>query len=180
MKPDEEVPEEEVIKEEEEVEEEKPKKRRGRAIVDIDLDDALYKEALKDVLAVNEMLPSEPDVKSPVLREFIAFREECETLRRLLKPYAKNDKFDFLSDEFDLKKAMELAKEMIAVNSNEEEVIDGEPSPHVQELFKKLWQMYVDCKWFEAMMKGKKPVTPKDLKYVQAPEDLIKASGEKI
>jgi len=179
MKPEEEVQEEEVI-EEEEVEEEKPKKRKSGITVDIDLDDALYKEALKDVLAINEEIPREPDVKSPELREFIAFKEECETLRTLLKPYAKNDKFDFLSDEFDLKKAMELAKEMIGVNSQDEEFIDGEPSPYVQELFKKLWQKYIDCKWFEAMMKGKKPVTPKDLKYVQAPEDLIKASGEKI
>jgi len=180
MTTEEEIQEEEMVEEEEEVEEEKPKKKKGKAVVDIDLDDVLYKEALKDVLAINEMLPSEPDVKSPELREFIAFKEECETLRRLLKPYAKNDKFDFLSDEFDLKKAMELAKEMIGVNGQDEEVIDGEPSPYVQELFKKLWQKYIDCLWFEAMMKGKKPVTPKDLKYVPAPEDLIKASGEKI
>jgi len=178
MKPEEEAPEEEVI--EEEVEEEKPRKGRGKAVLELDLDDVLYKEALKDVLAVNEELPREPDVKSPELREFIAFKEECEALRNLLKPYARSEKFDFLSDEFDLKKAMELAKEMIGLNSGDEEVVDGEPSPYVQELFKKIWQKYIDCKWFEAMMKGKKPITPKDLKYVPAPEDLVKASGEKI
>jgi hypothetical protein len=179
MKTEEEIPEEEVIEEEEEVEEEKPKKMKGSAVVEIDLDDALYKEALKDVLAINEEIPREPDVKSPELREFLSFREECETLKSLLTPYSKDGKFDFLSDEFDLRKAMELAKEMIGAK-HDEEVIDGEPSPYVQELFKKLWQKYVDCKWFEAMMKGKKPITPKELKYVPAPEDLIKASGEKI
>jgi hypothetical protein len=179
MKEEEEVLGEEVV-EEEEVEEEKPKKRRGGAVLEIDLDDVLYKEALKDVLAVNESLPAEPDVKSPELREFIAFKEECDALKSLIKPYVKNRKFDILSDEFDLKKAMEMAKEMIGIDGRDEEFIEGEPSPYVQELFRKLWQKYVDCMWFEAMMKGKKPVTPKELKYAPPPEDLIKASGEKI
>jgi len=179
MKEEEEVLGEEVV-EEEEVEEEKPKKRRGGAVLEIDLDDVLYKEALKDVLAVNESLPAEPDVKSPELREFIAFKEECDALKSLIKPYVKNRKFDILSDEFDLKKAMEMAKEMIGIDSRDEEFIEGEPSPYVQELFRKLWQKYVDCMWFEAMMKGKKPVTPKELKYAPPPEELIKASGEKI
>jgi hypothetical protein len=178
MKEEEEVLGEEVV--EEEVEEEKPKKRRGGAVLEIDLDDALYKEALKDVLAVNEALPAEPDVKSPELREFIAFRDECNALKSLIKPYVKNGKFDILSDEFDLKKAMEMAKEMIGIDGRDEEFIEGEPSPYVKELFRKLWQKYVDCMWFEAMMKGKKPVTPKELKYAPPPEDLIKASGEKI
>jgi len=179
MKEEEEVLGEEVA-EEEEVEEEKPKKKRSGAVLEIDLDDALYKEALKDVLAINEALPAEPDVKSPELREFIAFKEECDTLKSLIKPYVKNGKFDILSDEFDLKKAMEMAKEMIGIDGQGEEFIEGEPSPYVQELFRKLWQKYVDCMWFEAMMKGKKPVTPKELKYAPPPEDLIKASGEKI
>jgi hypothetical protein len=179
MKEEEEVLGEEVVGEEE-VEEEKPKKKRSGAVLEIDLDDALYKEALKDVLAINEALPAEPDVKSPELREFIAFKEECDALKSLIKPYVKNGKFDILSDEFDLKKAMEMAKEMIGIDGRGEEFIEGEPSPYVQELFRKLWQKYVDCMWFEAMMKGKKPVTPKELKYVPPPEDLIKASGEKI
>ena len=178
MKEEEEVLGEEVV--EEEVEEEKPKKRRGGAVLEIDLDDALYKEALKDVLAVNEALPAEPDVKSPELREFIAFKEECDALKSLIKPYVKNGKFGILSDEFDLKKAMEMAKEMIGIDGRGEEFIEGEPSPYVQELFRKLWQKYVDCMWFEAMMKGKKPVTPKELKYAPPPEELIKASGERI
>lgn len=179
MSEEEEVLEEEVV-EEEEVEEEKPKKRRSGAVLEIDLDDALYKEALKDVLAINESLPAEPDVKSPELREFIAFKEECDALKSLIKPYVKNGKFDILSDEFDLKKAMEMAKEMIGIDGRGEEFIEGEPSPYVQELFRKLWQKYVDCMWFEAMMRGKKPVTPKELKYAPPPEDLIKASGERI
>jgi len=179
MSEEEEVLGEEVVGEEE-VEEEKPKKRRGGAVLEIDLDDALYKEALKDVLAINELLPAEPDVKSPELREFIAFKEECDALKSLIKPYVKNGKFDILSDEFDLKKAMEMAKEMIGIDGRGEEFIEGEPSPYVQELFRKLWQKYVDCMWFEAMMKGKKPVTPKELKYAPPPEDLIKASGERI
>jgi len=179
MSEDEEVLGEEVV-EEEEVEEEKPKKRRSGAVLEIDLDDALYKEALKDVLAINESLPAEPDVKSPELREFIAFKEECDALKSLIKPYVKNGKFDILSDEFDLKKAMEMAKEMIGIDGRGEEFIEGEPSPYVQELFRKLWQKYVDCMWFEAMMRGKKPVTPKELKYAPPPEDLIKASGERI
>jgi len=179
MSEEEEVLGEEVA-EEEEVEEEKPKKRRSGAVLEIDLDDALYKEALKDVLAINESLPAEPDVKSPELREFIAFKEECDALKSLIKPYVKNGKFDILSDEFDLKKAMEMAKEMIGIDGRGEEFIEGEPSPYVQELFRKLWQKYVDCMWFETMMKGKKPVTPKELKYAPPPEDLIKASGERI
>ena len=92
----------EEVAEEEEVEEEKPKKKKGGAVLEIDLDDVLYKEALKDVLAVNESLPAEPDVKSPELRKFIAFKEECDALKSLIKPYVKNRKFDILSDEFDL------------------------------------------------------------------------------
>ena len=179
MKEEEEVLGEEVA-DEEEVEEEKPKKKRSGAVLEIDLDDALYKEALKDVLAINEALPAEPDVKSPELREFIAFKDECDALKSLIKPYVKNGKFDILSDEFDLKKAMEMAKEMIGIDGRGEEFIEGEPSPYVQELFRKLWQKYVDCMWFEAMMRGKKPVTPKELKYAPPPEDLIKASGERI
>jgi hypothetical protein len=168
---------EEVVEEEVE-EEEEPK--NSKAIVDIDLDDVLYKEALKDVLAVNEEIPSEPDVKSPELKEFIEFKEECEALMSMLKPYAKGKNFDILSDEFDLKKAMELAKEMIGINGREEEVIEGEPSPYVQELFKKIWQKYIDCRWFEAMMRGKRPITPKDLKFQKAPDDLLKIEGERI
>ena len=178
MREEEDVPEEVV--EEEEVEEEKPKKRRSGAVVEVDIDDVLYKEALRDVLAVNEALPAEPDVKSPELRELIEFRERCNALKALIKPYVKNGKFDILSEEFDIKKAMEMAKEMIGIDGRDEEFIEGEPSPYVQELFRKLWQMYVDCRWFEAMMKGRKPVTQKELKYAPPPEDLVKASGEKI
>jgi hypothetical protein len=84
-----------------------------------------------------------------------------------------------LSDEFDLKKAMEIAKEMIGIE-REEEVIEGEPSPYVQELFMEIWQKYIDCKWFEAMMRGKRPITPKDLKFQKAPDDLLKIEGERI
>jgi hypothetical protein len=174
MKNEEEAVEEEVA--EEEVEVEKPKK----VAVEIDLDDALYKEALKDVLAINAELPSEPDVKSPELREYIAFKEECEALMNLLKPYVKSRNIDILSEDFDLKKAMELAKEMIGVDGRDEEVIEGEPSPYVQELFKKLWQKYIDCRWFEAMLTGKRTITPKDLKFQKAPEELLRAEGEKI
>ena len=178
MKPGEDVVEEEVIKDEE-IEEEKPKKEKRSVAVNADLDNLMYKEALKDVLAINETIPSEPDIKSPELKEFFAFKEECETLMKLLKPYIPDDKFDFLSDELDLKKAMEMVKRMIGLDGREE-VIEGEPSPYVQELFKKLWQKYVDCRWFELMMRGKRPITPKELKYIPAPEDLIKAPGEKI
>ena len=178
MKGEEDVTEEEVV--EEEVEEEKPRNRKGGAVIEIDLDDAMYKEALRDVLAINEMLPAEPDVKSPELRELIEFRERCNALKSLIKPYVKDGKFDILSEDFDLKKAMEMAKEMIGIDGQDEQLIEGEPSPYVQELFKKIWQMYIDCQWFDAMMKGKKPVTPKELKYEKAPADLINASGEKI
>jgi hypothetical protein len=170
--------EEEII--DEETPEEKPKKSKGGVMVEIDMDDALYKEALKDVLAINEALPSEPDVKSPELREYISFKEECEALMSLIGPYVKSYKFDILSEDFDLKKAMEMAKALVGINGRGEEVIEGEPSPYVQELFKKIWQKYIDCRWFEAMMKGKKPVTPKDLKFQKAPEELLRAEGEKI
>jgi hypothetical protein len=30
------------------------------------------------------------------------------------------------------------------------------------------------------MIKGKKPIVPKDLKFQKAPEDLVKAEGERI
>ena len=181
MKEEEEVLGEEVA-EEEEVEEEKPKKKKGGGEYELvlNIEDLAVKEALSDVLAVNEEIPKGPAVKSQELRELIDFKEECDALKSLIKPYVKNGKFDILSDEFDLKKAMEMAKEMIGIDGQGEEFIEGEPSPYVQELFRKLWQKYVDCMWFEAMMKGKKPVTPKELKYAPPPEDLIKASGEKI
>jgi len=171
--------EKEVVEEVEFEETEEQIPRKNKVTVDIDLDDELYNEALRDVLSINEEIPKEPDVKSPELKELIAFKEECEALMTLIKPYSKDRNFDILSDEFSLKKAMEMAKEMIGINSSEE-IIEGEPSPYVQELFKKLWQKYIDCKWFEAMMKGKRPITTKDLKFQKAPEDLLKIEGEKI
>lgn len=172
---------EEVI-EEEEVEEERPKKKkRGEYEVVLDIEDLAIKEALNDVLAVNEAIPKEPAVKDPELIEFLNFRETCKTLIELLKPYIPQDQnIDILSEDFDLKKAMQLAKKMVGINGSEEEVIEGEPSPYAQELFKKVWQKYIDCRWFFAMMKGKKPTTPKDLKFAKAPEELLKMSGEKI
>ena len=181
MKEEEEVLGEEVA-EEEEVEEEKPKKKRSGAVLEIDLDDVLYKEALKDVLAINEALPAEPDVKSPELREFIAFKEECEALMELLKPYLPQDQedIDILSEDFDMKKAMALVKKMAGIDGRGEEYIEGEPSPYAQELFKKVWQKYIDCRWFFAMMKGRKPATPRDLKFAKPPEDLLRAEGEKV
>jgi hypothetical protein len=176
----EEVPEEEVVEEEEEAEEEKPRRRKGKAVVEVDLDDMLYKEALKDVLAINEEIPRDADIKVPELREFIEFDEKCNALEELIKKYKKEGKINIFSEDFSLKDAMELAKEIVGIDGHDEEFIEGEPSPYVQELFKKIWQLYVDCKWFRAMLKGKKPTTPKDLKYVSAPEELIKATGEKI
>ncbi|MCI4409944.1 MAG: hypothetical protein JHC26_12695 [Thermofilum sp.] len=175
--------EEEIVEEEEKVEKEEEEKRKPKAKseVVIDLDDMVIKEALKDVLAVNEEIPKEPTVKSEELRELINFKEECEALMELIRPYMPEDKIDnMLTDNFDIKKAMEIAAKMAGLDGNEEELLDGEPSPYVKELFKKIWQKYIDCKWFEAMMKGKKPVMPKDLKFVKAPEDLVKAEGEKI
>jgi hypothetical protein len=140
------------------------------------------KEALNDVLAVNEEIPKEPSVKSQELREFIDFKQECEALMELLKPYLPQDQdIDILSEDFDLKKAMTLAKRLAGLDGKEEgEIIEGEPSPYAQELFKKVRQKYIDCRWFFVMIKGRKPTTPKDLKFGRAPEDLIKIEGEKI
>jgi len=174
---------EEVI-EEEEVEEEKPKRRgSGEYELVLNIEDLAVKEALSDVLAVNEEIPKGPVVKSQELRELIDFKEECEALMELLKPYLPQDQedIDILSEDFDMRKAMALAKKMVGIDGRrEEEYIEGEPSPYAQELFKKVWQKYIDCRWFFAMMKGRKPATPKDLKFAKPPEDLLRAEGEKV
>ena len=184
MKEEEEVLGEEVV-EEEEVEEEKPKKKKGGGEYELvlNIEDLAVKEALSDVLAVNEEIPKGPAVKSQELRELIDFKEECETLMELLKPYLPQDQedIDILSEDFDMKKAMALAKKMVGIDGRrEEEYIEGEPSPYAQELFKKVWQRYIDCRWFFAMMKGRKPATPRDLKFAKPPEDLLRAEGEKV
>jgi len=172
---------EEEITEEEEQEKEK-EKPKAKADVIIDLDYEITKEALKDVLAINEEIPKEPPVKSEELRELIEFKQECEALMELLKQYMPEEQIDdILSENFDLKAAMKMAAKMAGLTKQEEEeLLDGEPSPYVQELFKKIRQKYIDCKWFFTVMKGKRPVTPKDLKFMKAPEDLIKAEGERI
>jgi len=172
--------EEEITKEEGEVEEKERPKVKPEVV--IDLDDEMAKEALNDVLAINEEIPKGPIVKSEELREFMEFKEECEALMGLLKQYIPEEQIDnILSENFDLKSAMKIAAKMAGIShEEEEELIDGEPSPYVRELLNKIRQKYIDCKWFKAMMKGKKPVTPKDLKFMKAPEDLIKAEGEKI
>ena len=60
MKEEKEVLGEEVI-EEEEVEEEKPKKKRGSEYeLVLNIEDLAVKEALSDVLAVNEEIPKGP------------------------------------------------------------------------------------------------------------------------
>jgi len=165
---------------EEIVEEEEKEKPKAKAEVVIDLDNEMAEEALKDVLAINEEIPKGPIVKSEELREFIEFKQECEALMELLKQYMPEDQIDILSENFDLKTAIKMAAKMAGLNGREEELLDGEPSPYVKELFKKVWQKYVDCKWFFAMIKGKKPIVPKDLKFQKAPEDLVKAEGERI
>jgi len=76
---------------------------------------------------------------------------------------------------------MRMAAKMAGLTAREEEeLLDGEPSSYVQELFKKIRQKYIDCKWFFMMIKGKRPITPRDLKFQKAPEDLVKAEGERI
>jgi hypothetical protein len=171
---------EEIVEEEEKAEErEKPK---AKAEVILDIDDEMAKEALKDVLAINEEIPKGPIVKSEELREFMEFKEECDSLMELLKQYMPEDQIDdILSENFDLKTAMRMAAKMAGLTAREEEeLLDGEPSPYVQELFKKIRQKYIDCKWFFTVIKGKRPITPKDLKFMKAPEDLLKAEGERI
>jgi hypothetical protein len=172
--------EEEV--EEEIVEEEGKEKRKANAEVVIDIGDEMAKEALNDVLAINDEIPKGPIVKSEELREFMEFKEECDSLMELLKQYMPEEQIDdIMSENFDLRTAMRMAAKMAGLTRHEEEeLLDGEPSPYVQELFKKIRQKYIDCKWFYMVMKGKKPITPRDLKFQKAPEDLIKAEGEKI
>ena len=167
---------------EEIVEEEEKEKPKAKAEVVIDLDDEMAEEALKDVLAINEEIPKGPIVKSEELREFMEFKEECDSLMELLKQYMPEDQIDdILSENFDLKAAMRMAAKMAGLTAREEEeLLDGEPSPYVQELFKKIRQKYIDCKWFFTVIKGKRPITPKDLKFQKAPEDLVKAEGERI
>ncbi len=177
---EEEVVEEEVI-EEEEVKVKKPKKSSEYELV-FDIEDLAVKEALNDVLAINEAIPKEPAVKSQELREFIDFKQECDALMEMLKPHIhQEDEVNIFSEDFDLKKAMALARKLVGIDGRkEEEYIEGEPSPYAQELFRKVWQKYIDCRWFFAMLRGRKPTTPKDLKFAKPPEELIRAEGEKI
>jgi hypothetical protein len=170
---------EEVIEEEEE-KAESPKRGGGYKLV-FDVEDLAIREAVKDVLAVNEEIPKEPPVKSQELREFIDFKNECEALMSLIGDRSEDQELNILSENFTLEKAMELAKKLVGIDGREEGVyIEGEPSPYAQELFRKIWQKYIDCKWFFAMLRGKKPTTPKDLKFAKPPEDLLKIEGEKI
>jgi hypothetical protein len=180
MRNNEEVTEEEVV--EEEVETEKPKRKGGDYELVLNIEDLAVKEALSDVLSINEEIPREPAVKSQELREFIDFKQECEALMEMLKPYIPQEQdIDILSEDFDMKKAFALARKLAGIDGKEEsEYIEGEPSPYAQELFKKVWQKYIDCRWFFAMIRGKRPATPKELRFQKAPEDLIKAEGEKI
>ncbi len=168
--------------EEEVVEKEEAEgKDRGEYELVFDIEDFAVKEAVKDVLALNEEIPKEPAVKSQELREFIDFKEECEALMALIKPYESEEDADMLSENFTLRHAMMLAKRLVGVDGRrEEEYIEGEPSPYAQELFRKVWQKYIDCKWFFAMIKGKKPVTQKELRFMKPPEELLKIEGEKI
>ena len=167
--------------EEEEVEEEVEEEGAKEYELTLYIEDTAIKEALKDALAVNEEIPKEyVAVKSQELREFIDFLDECETLMKLIeKRRPEEEELNILSEGFTLRHAMALAKKLIGIDG-EGEYIDGEPSPYAQELFKKIWQKYVDCKWFLTMLKGKKPSTPKDLKFVKPPEDFLKIEGEKI
>ena len=164
----------------EEVEEVKEKKAESKAEGVIDLGDAMIEEALKDALAVSEEVATGQAV-SQELRELIAFKEECEALFQLLKQYVPEETLEdvLMGERIDLKTAMKVAAKMMGVVP-EEELLDGEPSPYVQELFKKVWQKYIDCKWFFAMLRGKKTVTPKELKYMHMPEELKIARGERI
>ena len=167
---------------EEGVEAEEPKGVGGDYELVLNVEDLAVKEALSDVLAVNEEIPRESAVKSQELREFIDFKQECEALMELLKPYIPQEQdIDILSEDFDLKKAVALAKRLAGLDGKEEGVyIEGEPSPYAQELFRKVWQKYIDCRWFFAMIRGKRPATPKELRFQKAPEELLRAEGEKI
>jgi len=161
----------------------RPKRRRDEYELTLDIEDLAVKEALNDVLAINEAIPKEPPVKSPELQEFIQFKEECEALFALINQYKdqEEEEADILSEDFDLKRAMKFVKKLVGIDDRKsEEYIEGEPSEYAKMLFQKVWQKYIDCKWFFSTMKGKKPVTPKELKYLPAPEDLIKATGEMI
>jgi hypothetical protein len=165
--------EEEVVESEE--------KEKGEYELTLDIEDLAVREALKDILAVNEEIPKEPPIKSPTLQKFIEFKNECEALMELLKPYAQEDEIDILSEDFDLKKAVALVKKLAGIDGRkEEEYIEGEPSAYAQELFREVWQKYIDCKWFFAMIRGRRPVTPKELRYLPAPKELVEAVGERI
>jgi hypothetical protein len=164
----------------EETEEVREKKARSGAVVVDDLSDAMIEEALKDVLAVSEEIAERP-AASQELRELIAFKEECEALLQILKQYVPEETLEnvLVGESIDLKAAMRIAARMMGVMP-EEELLNGEPSPYVQELFRKIWQKYIDCKWFFAMLRGKRTVTLKELRYAQMPEELKVAQGEKI
>jgi hypothetical protein len=176
-------PEEEEVEEEEVGEEEEVRKGANEYELVFNVEELAVKEALRDALAINEEIPKEPQIKSQELRELIDFKQECEALFEIIgeRPQEEGEDVDMLSESFTLKKAMELAKKLVGVNGKEEEVyIGGEPSPYAQTLFQKIWQKYIDCKWFFTMLKGRRPVTPRELKFAKPPEELLKAEGEKI
>jgi hypothetical protein len=41
-------------------------------------------------------------------------------------------------------------------------------------------QRWIDCRWLKATMKGRKAVTPSELKFEKLPEELKTIRGEEV
>jgi len=169
---------EEEKKPEAEAEEEKEEEPEAEE----DLIDTAVSEAEKIVVEEQDEIVEEAEklssLKSDVAKEFLSFIDECNEIEFVVKKFVPEDEIpEFLSENFDIKKAMKLVMKMSGHN---EEVIEGEPSEYVKVLIQKIRQKLIDCRWLRAMLKGEKVTTPSQIKYEVMPDELLKAEGKKI
>jgi len=147
------------------------------------VEDIAIEEAAKDVEGFEESGRDVDVLEDEVIAEFYRFKRSCEALEELLGSYVPElfEDENVLMKELDMRSAMKIAARMLGVSGNgDEELIPGEPSPYVKELAKKVMQRWIDCRWLKAAMKGKKAVTPSELKFEKLPEELKSAKGEEI
>jgi len=149
----------------------------------VEVEDMLLEEAEKDVNAYTESPRDVNVLEDEVIAEFYRFKRSCEALEELLRTYVPElfEEEGSLT-EIDMKTAMKIASRMLGLQNGarEEELLEGEPSEFAQMLFRKVLQRLVDCRWFKAMLRGKRPITPSQLKFDKVPEELKQLKGVEI
>jgi len=147
------------------------------------VEDIAIEEAEKDVESIGETSSDINVLEDEVIAEFYRFKRSCEALEELMRAYVPEifEDENVLMKELDMRSAMKIAARMLGIGRNgDEELIPGEPSPYVQELAKKVMQRWIDCRWLKATMKGRKAVTPSELKFEKLPEELKTIRGEEV